>query len=101
VKSSVVLPVLPVGTRVWITWIGKFRHRVDTGIVAANWPCGVCFYEADQSQTASAEQIEEAGSRCSRPGMYRVRTDGGEDVLVAPHDARVLCVPVVDEEAAS
>lgn len=100
-KSTVALPVLPVDTRVWITWIGKARHQSDLGFVAANWPCGVCFYEADQSQTASVEQIEEAGSRCSRPGMYRVRTDGDEDVLVSPHDARVLCVPVVDEEAAS
>jgi phosphatidylserine decarboxylase len=61
----------------------------------------VCFYEADQSQTASVEQIEEAGSRCSRPGAYRVRTDRGRDVMVSPIDARILCVPVADQEAAS
>jgi phosphatidylserine decarboxylase len=100
-KSAVTLPVLPIGTRVWIAWISKGLPRRDLGFVAANWPCGVCFYEVDQSQTASVEQIEEAGSRCSRPGMYRVRTDHGRDVLVTPHDARILCVPVVDEEAAS
>lgn len=95
------MPVLPVGTRVWITWISKGRQRRDLGFVAANWPCGVCFYEADQSGTASVEQIEEAGSRCSRPGMCRVRTDRGQDVLVAPHDPQVLCIAVADEEAAS
>jgi len=96
------MPVLPVGARVWITWLSKGRQRRDLGFVAANWPCGVCFYEVDQSQTASVEQIEEAGKRCSRPGAYRVRTDRGRDVFVAPHDARVLCVPVADiAEAAS
>ncbi|WP_409469111.1 hypothetical protein [Streptomyces sp. HC307] len=100
-KSAVAMPVLPIGTRVWITWIGKDRHHRDFGVVAANWPCGVCFHEADQSQTASVEQIEEAGSRCSRPGMYRVRTDRGRDVLVTPHDARVLCIPVADRGEAS
>lgn len=99
-KSAVSMPVLPVGTRVWIAWIGKGSSRNDLGLVAANWPCGGCFYEADQSQTASAEQIEEAGSRCSRPGAYRVHTDCGQDVMVTPYDARVLCVPVVDEGAA-
>jgi phosphatidylserine decarboxylase len=96
-KSTTAMPVLPVGTRVWIAWIGKTDHHRAVGSVAANWPCGVCFYEADQSQTASVEQIEEAGSRCSRPGAYRVRTDRGRDVMVTPHDARILCVPV--EEA--
>jgi hypothetical protein len=101
VKSTVAMPVLPVGARVWLAWIGKAGHHRDFGFVAANWPCGVCFYEAAQSQTASVEQIEEAGGRCDRPGMYRVRTDRGEDVLVAPLDARVLCVPVADEGAGS
>jgi len=98
-KSAVAMPVLPIGARVWITWITKGRHHHDLGFVVANWPCGVCFYEADQSQTASVEQIEEAGSRCSRPGAYRVRTDRGRDVMTTPYDARVLCVPVADKEA--
>lgn len=100
-KSTVALPVLPIGTRVWIAWISKDCHHQDLGFVAANWPCGVCFYEADESQTASLEQIEEAGSRCSRPGVYRVRTDRGRDVMVSPIDARVLCVSVADGGEAS
>ncbi|MFF4791897.1 hypothetical protein ACFY2M_19510 [Streptomyces sp. NPDC001276] len=100
-KSPVAMPVLPIGTRVWITWISKGRRRRDLGFVVANWPCGVCFDEADQSRTASAEQLEEAGSRCSRPGAYRVRTDRGQDVMATPHDARIMCIPVVDEGAAS
>lgn len=93
-KSTAAMPVLPVGVRVWIVWISKGRQQRDHGLVAANWPCGVCFYEADQSQTSSVEQIEEAGIRCSRPGAYRVRTDRGHDVMVTPLDARVLCIPV-------
>lgn len=93
-RSTTAMPVLPAGTRVWITWISKGRQQRDLGSVAANWPCGVCFYEADQSKTASVEQIEEAGSRCDRPGAYRVRTDDGRDVMVTPFDARVLCIPV-------
>ncbi|MFD9564421.1 hypothetical protein [Streptomyces sp. NPDC059994] len=97
-KSAVAMPVLPVGTRVWITWPSRGRHRQDLGFVVANWPCGVCFYETDQSGTASVEQIEEAGARCERPGAYRVRTDRGHDVMVAPIDARVLSVSVADVE---
>jgi hypothetical protein len=95
------MPVLPIGTRVWIAWISKGRHYRDLGFVAANWPCGVCFHEADQSSTASVEQIEEAGSRCSRPGAYRVRTDRSRDVMVTPFDARVVSIPVADQEATS
>lgn len=93
-KSATAMPVLPTGTRVWIAWISKGRQQLGLGFVAANWPCGVCFYEADQSHTASVEQLEEAGSRCRRPGAYRVRTDCGCDVMVTPYDARILCVPI-------
>lgn len=93
-KSTTAMPVLPTGTRVWIAWLSKGSPQRDHGFVAANWPCGVCFIEADESQTASVEQIEEAGGRCSRPGAYRVRTDRGRDVMVTPHDARILCIPV-------
>jgi hypothetical protein len=100
VKSTTAMPVLPVGTRIWIAWTSKGAHHRAFGSVAANWPCGVCFYEADQSQTASVEQLEEAGSRCSRPGMYRVRTDDGRDVMVTPYDARILCIPVEEASGA-
>jgi hypothetical protein len=94
--SAVAHPVLPIGTRVWITWVSKGRNRRDLGFVVSNWPCGPCFYEADESFTASVEVIEEAGRRCNRPGAYRVRTDRGHDVMVTPWDARILSVPVAD-----
>lgn len=98
-QSTVPLPLMPIGTSVWIAWRSKGAGKSDTGVVAAYWACGVCDFDFKEKFGVEAEidDLEALGLSCDDVWIYRVRTDSGSNVMVHLLDPRILVVPVSQE----
>lgn len=95
-QSTVPMPVMPIGTSVWIAWRSKGELKSDTGAIAAYWACGVCHFDFEEANGVKSEidDLERLGLSCDNIWIYRVHTDRGSDVMVHLLDPKVLVVPV-------